>query len=168
MISMTRTLLSIGAIICITMLGISCVSAGETPDPGWNLLLSGDQVSSITQSEYEKGINAEEPSNYFASVVDTKGQVWDGMPLWRLLSLMNNAGYKDYSVTVTGNGGESVTLQGSDIAGNDGFILANAKNGVPLGEEDPSYPLVLAGKGLPVDEMIPGVSTLTLNVSDSH
>ena len=160
--------LCIDAIIIITLLGIASVSAGVTPDTGWSLTLSGDHASSVTQSEYEKGINVEQSSNYFASVIDATGQVWDGMPLWRLISRVNDAGSQDYQVTVTGTGGEEVTLPGSTIAGNDAFILANAKNGVPLGQSDPSYPLVLAGKGLPENEMISGVSSITLKSSASH
>jgi len=151
------------AITLTAILGIVSVSAGEPSDNEWSLILTGNHISSITQGEYEKGINVEQPSNYFASVVDDKGQVWDGMPLWRLVSRVNDAGSQDYSVTVTGSGGESVTLPGSDIAGNDNFILANAKNGKPLMLSDPSYPLVLAGKGLPADEMVSGVSSLALS-----
>nr|WP_319537508.1 hypothetical protein [uncultured Methanospirillum sp.] len=166
--TITISWLCIGAITFIALLGISSVSAGVTSDTGWTLTLSGDHASSVTQGEYEKGINVEQSSNYFASVVDATGQVWDGMPLWRLVSRVNNIRSQDYSVIVTGTGGEAVTLPGSEIAGNDGFILANAKNGVPLGQSDPSYPLVLAGKGLPIDEMIPGVSSITLKLSDSH
>ena len=63
----------------ITILGIVSVSAGEPSDNEWNLILTGNHISSITQGEYEKGINVEQPSNYFASVVDDKGQVWDGI-----------------------------------------------------------------------------------------
>jgi len=163
-----RSWLCIGAITFIAMVGIASVSAGVTSDSGWSLMLSGDHPSLVTQGEYEKGINVEQSSNYFASVVDATGQVWDGMPLWCLVNRVNDAGSQDYSVTVTGTGGDTVTLPSSDIAGNDAFILANAKNGVPLGQGDPSYPLVLAGKGLPIDEMIPGVSSITLKLSDSH
>lgn len=89
------------------------------------------------------------------------------MPLWRLASRVNEIGNQAYMVTITGIDGSSITLPGSEIAGNDAFILANTKNGEPIQESDPSYPLVLAGRNLPADEMISGVSSLTLIPSGS-
>lgn len=166
--TITFTWLSIWAVSIITLSGTGIVTAENIPDKEWSLNLSGNHQESITQEEYEQSINVEQTSNYFSSVVDEKGQVWDGMPLWRLANRVNDTGNQAYLVTVTGIDGSSVTLPGSEIAGNDAFILANAKNGEPIEQSDPSYPLVLAGRNLPGDEMISGVSSLTLIPSGSE
>ncbi|PWR74048.1 molybdopterin-binding protein [Methanospirillum lacunae] len=163
----TLTWLSIWAVSIITLSGIGIVTAGNIPDNEWSLNLSGNHQEYITQEEYEQSINVEQTSNYFSSVVDEKGQVWDGMPLWRLTNRVNDTGNLAYLVTVTGTDGSTITLPGSEIAGNDAFILANTKNGEPIEQGDPSYPLVLAGRNLPAEEMISGVSSLTLTPSDS-
>lgn len=164
----TLTWLSIWAVTIITLSGIGNVTAENIPYNEWSLNLSGNHQESITQEEYEQSINVEHMSNYFSSVVDEKGQVWDGLPLWRLANRVNDTDNQEYMVTVTGIDGSSVTLPGSEIAGNDAFILANIKNGEPIRESDPSYPLVLAGRNLPAEEMISGVSSLTLISSDSQ
>jgi hypothetical protein len=147
----------------IVLLGTVGILSAQDLDNEWSLSLSGNHESAITKEEYEEGINAEQESNQFSSVVDAQGQVWDGMPLWRLVNRVNDISSTDYSVTITGSDGASVTLPASEITGNDAFILANTKNGKPISLTDPTYPLVLAGKSLPINEMITGVSSVTLN-----
>ncbi|MDD1729186.1 MAG: hypothetical protein LUQ50_08955 [Methanospirillum sp.] len=151
---------------CIALLiGTSTVaSAGTTFPEEWYLNLSGDHQTTITQSEYEMDVDIQQPSNHFASVVDQQGQVWDGMPLRYLVHQVEDTSVPDYSVTISSSDGRSITLPGSEIEQNNAFILAHAKNGVPILQTDPSYPLVLAGKDLTEDMMITGVSALTLNL----
>lgn len=166
--------------VCVAILiGIPGMCAIHTQDEEWNLTISGDHVSILPQEEYEEMTNYHRTENNFASVVDQQGQVWDGMPLWLLVGRVNDpqtdysntenpprndTRRQDYSVTISGSGVSSVTLPGLKIAQNDGYILANVKNGKPLSKNEPSYPLVLAGKDLSPDEMIKGVTKITVNL----
>ncbi len=157
------------AAFCIALLiGTSTVVTAGTAFPEeWSINLSGDHQTMITQSEYEMDVDIQKPSNHFASVVDQQGQVWDGMPIRYLVHQVEDTSVPDYSVTISSSDGRSLTLPGSEIEQNNAFILAHAKNGVPILQTDPSYPLVLTGKDLTADMMITGVSTLTLNLQKS-
>lgn len=172
--------------LVVSLVGLMIVSPVFGATTGvkneWNLTLQGDHESIITQSEFETGMDYHKQNHHFASVVDTEGKVWDGMPLWELAGNVNEENdnkintvnqsacndaedQKNYTVTVTGSDGSELTMKGEDIFRNNNYIVANTVNGNPLTSTDSAYPLVLIGRDLPQDQIIRGVSVISLNLS---
>jgi len=144
---------SVGAIATIRLEGLPAYPAGD-----WSLLLDGAIRDSISQPEFEDWASC-----HSATYDDGAGNVYEGIPLWRLMGWVDdriphgqngfnnalaNAGYK---VIVTAGDGYSKELTSQQIGTTDGFIIANTLNGQPLPTEGshPPYPLRLVGVGLP-------------------
>lgn len=168
---------------CVTGMEVSGSTAlTQTPVDGWSISLIGEPKNVLTQAEYEESTNFQRSSEKYVSLVDDRGKVWDGMPLWQIAdqaddlgternanekSAFNNKPAKNgYRITVTGTDGRETTLASSDIAGNNDYILAGAVNGNPLSENDPAFPLILVGKDIPTDQFIGGVSKITLHLDE--
>ncbi len=128
------------------------------PDGDWNLLLDGAIRDTIPQPEFEYWASC-----HSATYTDGEGNVYEGIPLWRLMGWVDdrvphgpngfnntlaNAGYK---VIVTAGDGYSKEFTSQEIGTTNGFIIANRINGVPLPTDGshPPYPLRLVGSGLP-------------------
>ncbi len=144
---------SVGNLTTIRLEGLPAYPAGD-----WSLQLDGAISDTISQPEFEYWASC-----HSATYDDGAGNVYEGIPLWRLMGWVddriphgsngfNNAlATAGYKVIVTAGDGYSKELTSQQIGTTDGFIIANTLNGQPLPTDGshPPYPLRLVGAGLP-------------------
>ncbi|RZN15436.1 MAG: hypothetical protein EF812_02485 [Methanosarcinales archaeon] len=136
----------VGNIVEIQLVGL------PKPPEGWTLKLLGDVGDTITQAEFEGAVSC------YHNVTYTDGSdIWRGVPLWCLCSAVDNleAGshwtFNDslaatnYTVKVIAADGYNRSFNSSEIARNNGYIVANSLNGSPL---DYLHPLKLVGSSV--------------------
>jgi len=139
----------IGNIVEIELVGL------PEPPTGWTITLAGAFNRTITQEEFEAGIDC----GHSASYTDGDSRVWTGMPLWYLLAVVDDINedshwtFNDtraadgYTITITAEDGFSRMFASADVARSDGYIVANRMNAAPLSPDD-GYPLKLQGANL--------------------
>lgn len=134
--------------------------AGPVPTE-WTLQLSGAKDTKVTKAYFENGLACS--STHKVSWTDDEGNVWEGMPLWLLVAMVDDdpdVGDKHYNfndelnaqkyqVNVIAGDGWKATFDSTEIARNNGFIVANTLNGEPLPQQldsgKGSWPLHLKG-----------------------
>ena len=116
--------------------------AGDKP---WTLKLSGYTNVSVTSDYFAQGIACGHSGSY----TDANGVQWAGMPLWRLIGLVDDqVGHEDlsgayndtladkgYSVTVVASDGYSRTFTSQEIKRSANYLVASKMNGNALPEE---------------------------------
>ncbi len=143
----------VGNIVRIELSGL------PQPTEGWTLEMIGEVGDTITQEEFEEGL-ACTGSGHYKEWTDIEGNVWSGVPLWVLLGVVddietgshwtfNDTLAAGYSVNVVAGDGFSKNFAGADVAGSDGYIIANECNGAPLTD---AAPLRLVGAGVVKDD----------------
>ncbi len=148
----------VGNIVRIELSGL------PEPPAGWTLEMLGQVGDTVTQEEFEAGL-ACTGSGHLVQWTDDKAtpdsaddDVYSGVPLWVLLGVIDDIEMANhwtfneqvvidtpYTVKVTASDDFSRTFDGSLVANNNNFIVANHMNGVPLVS---SYPLRLVGDGV--------------------
>ncbi|RZB29299.1 MAG: hypothetical protein AEth_01267 [Candidatus Argoarchaeum ethanivorans] len=136
----------VGNIVEIQLVGL------PKPPEGWTLKLLGDIGDIITQAEFEDAVSC------YHNVTYTDGSdTWGGIPLWCLCSAVDNLeasshwtfndslAATNYTVKVIAADGYNRSFNSSEIARNNGYIVANSLNGEPL---DYLYPLKLVGSAV--------------------
>lgn len=145
-ISSLRTTLCVllALAICAAFMAPGRAAVAATQD--WPLQLVGAATVDMTQAEYES-LASSYPVAWDDNVT---GNLWEGVALWRLITLVDdsdNTTFSDamasagYNIRVIAADGYSYTFPSQDVARNDNFILANELNGAPLPAE--KYPLKL-------------------------
>jgi len=138
----------IGGITTIELIGL------PEPSEGWEIMLVGAFNRTLTQAEFEEGVEC-----HGKSYTDSDLQVWTGIPLWYLVAVVDDVATGNhwtlndtraaagYMVRVSASDGFNATFSSVDIARNDSFIVANKMNAAPL-TEDNGAPLKLVGTGV--------------------
>jgi hypothetical protein len=134
----------------------------------WNLQLDGRVGYTMSQSEFESGVE------HHGAVTWMDGDdTWSGLPLWMLAArvddeVMHGPGsfneelaLEGYTITLHALDGYSWTFDSADVEGNDSMIIANRFNGEPLPGE--RFPLRLVGPGLPGREKVSQVVRIELS-----
>jgi DMSO/TMAO reductase YedYZ molybdopterin-dependent catalytic subunit len=142
------------------------VATGVTPtEPtDWTLQLSGAKNTKITKADFENGLACS--ASHRVSWTDDDGNVWGGMPLWLLVAVVDDdpdigdkhfnfndeLAAQKYQVDVIAGDGWKATFDSTEIAHNNGFIVANTLNGEPLLQKldsgKGSWPLHLKGSAV--------------------
>ncbi|MDG6257400.1 MAG: PT domain-containing protein, partial [Methanomicrobiaceae archaeon] len=142
----------VGNIVRIELSGL------PEPSEGWTLELVGEVGDTITQTEFEAAMTCPD-SDHLVNYTDSDGSTWSGVPLWVLLGAVDDIELADhwtfsdevaasnYTINVSAADGYTRTFSSDLVARNDGYIVANMKNGTELGESD-GYPLHLAGPAI--------------------
>ena len=129
--------------------------AGDKP---WTLKLTGYTNFSVTSDYFAQGIACGHSGSY----TDANSVQWSGMPLWRLIGLVDDqVGHEDltgayndtladqgYSVTVIAGDGYSRTFTSQEIKRSANYLVASKMNGAPLPEQVDGknyWPLKLVG-----------------------
>ncbi|MEN8614167.1 molybdopterin-dependent oxidoreductase [Dehalogenimonas sp. THU2] len=128
----------------------------------WTLMLEGGITEEMDYATFESGAT---PGCHGAEWTDPDGNVWQGIPLWRLLGWVDdgqkhqrdiafnddlaNAGYQ---IQVTASDGFSRTISSELVKRNDKIIVAFKMNGEMLSEA--FFPLRLVGEGLTKGQMV--------------
>ncbi len=126
---------------------IEIVGLGDTD---WQLDLFGAQDYTMTQTEFEEGVDCH------GAVTWVDGDdTWSGMPLWLLCGWVDDANQHDagafndalaaegYEIVVTGSDGFNYTFNSGSVSRNNDIIVANRLNGMPLPPD--RYPLRVVG-----------------------
>ena len=155
----------VGAITSIELIGLS------EPSDEWEITLSGAFNRTLTQAEFEDGVDC-----HGESYTDESMQVWTGIPLWFLVAVVDDmeAGNhwtlnetraaEGYTVRVTASDGFNATFNSADIARNDSYLVADKMNAAPLpaNGDKPSWPLKLVGPSLTNKQKIGSITSITL------
>ena len=140
----------------------------------WILRLDGPSQVSLDRRAFA---DLEARNGNKATWEDIQGRTWSGVPLSVLVAAAISGGVaqagasgqespqKAYSVEITGADGHTVTLDGADVAGNPGYVVANEMEGIPLGDEE--FPLSLVGSSVASGKyltdaklFVPGISKI--------
>ena len=133
----------------------------SVPRGDWKLALDGRDIGGlqyeVSKTYFESALACQFGANHKASYTDSKGRVWEGMPLWFLLGFVDDAdqhsskAFNDvlakagYQVVITADDGHSITIDSRDIDRNNNYIIANSLDGALIPESDSSWPLRLVG-----------------------
>ncbi|MBT8508668.1 hypothetical protein AZH53_09650 [Methanomicrobiaceae archaeon CYW5] len=157
---------------------LTVVSTGVTPDD-WTLELSGAMDETVSKAFFEEGL-ACPSSGHYVEWTDDDMNVWGGIPLWVLVSMVDDdpdvgpehynfndaIAATDYEVEVIAGDGWSTTLSSVDIARNDGYIVANTLNGteLPLLTDGgkPFWPLQLKGAAVFGGQQVGNIARIEL------
>jgi hypothetical protein len=133
----------------------------SVPQGDWTLALDGQDIGGlqyeVSKTYFESALACQFKANHKASYTDSKGRLWEGMPLWFLLGFVDDAdqhsskAFNDvlakagYQVVITAADGHSITIDSTDIDRNHNYIIANSLDGALIPESDSSWPLRLVG-----------------------
>lgn len=172
MSSTYQFLRSLCLLVCIFSIHSITAFADTGTEDGWTIPLIGAQTDQLHQEDFETPVYTSD-TEHFASLVDSQGQVWDGIPVWLLTQIgakkqeqtdgssLSDKSYKqDWSVIVTGSDGREFLIEYKNGEGDNSYILANSLNGRPFDPSEPLYPLTLAGKDLPLEKQIQGITSI--------
>ena len=137
----------------------------------WELELDGALEKTLKKADFENSVSF----GYRASWTDAKGNVFEGMPLWRLVALVddknptgsdsfnNSLAIKGYQIIVSPDDGKSVTLDSVSVAGSTGYIVASKMNGKSIQLKDADTPLILVGSGVPSSMNVQGIEKIRIS-----
>ena len=150
----------------------------SVPEGDWTFELDGRDIGGtyleVSKTFFESALTCTFGANHKASYTDSKGRLWEGMPLWFL------AGYVDdedehssnafnlelaqagYDIVITADDGSVVTIESENIDRNTDYIIANTIDGLPIPESDKSWPLRLVGPAVSGSESISGIVSIEL------
>lgn len=133
----------------------------SVPESDWKLKLDGRDIGGmeyeVSKTYFEQALACQFGANHRAAYTDSKGRVWEGMPLWLLVGFVDDAdqhsdkAFNDalakagYKVIITAADGYSVTIDSRDIIRNNNYIVANTLNGTTIPESSSDWPLRLVG-----------------------
>jgi hypothetical protein len=150
----------------------------SSPATDWQIVLDGSQVggisTTISRTYLEQAIACQFGSNHKATYTDSKGRVWEGMPLWFFAGFVDDAdqhsdeAFNDtlaedgYRVLITGADGSSAEIDSREIIRNSNYIVANSLNGVAIAADDENWPLRLTGADVMGTTSIKGIVKIQL------
>jgi len=150
----------------------------SSSEADWQLELDGTQVggisTSISKTYLEQALACTFGSNHKASYTDSKGRVWEGMPLWFFAGFVDDADQHSdnafnttlaqhgYRIILTGSEGYTTEIDSRDIIRNSNYIVANSLNGVHIPETDENWPLRLTGANVTGSATVKGVVKIQL------
>jgi hypothetical protein len=144
---------------------------GHRKSGTWELELDGALEKTLKKTDFENSVSF----GYRASWTDAKGNVFEGMPLWRLVALVddknptgpdsfnNSLAIKGYQIIVSPDEGKSVTLDSVSVAGSTGYIVASKMNGKSIQLKDADTPLILVGSGVPSSKSVQGIEKIRIS-----
>ncbi len=144
----------------------------------WTLHLEGAMIEDMDRATFESGAapgchGYVDEATSTQGWIDSNGNVWDGIPLWRLVGKVDENGqhtgdYFDdalaqagYTVEVVSADGTSVTFDSQRIARNDNIIVAYRVDGAELAEAD--FPLKLVGSDVTAQESISQIVSIIVH-----
>ncbi len=149
---------------------ITSIELTGLPEPatGWTLTLEGDVTDTITQSYFEDAIAC----HHNVTWTDGSGNVWEGVALWDLAGAVDDIEASSHFTFNETRAASNYTIRVSAadfsadffsvlVADNDGYIVANKMNGLPLSGS--SAPLRLVGPATGSGrERVGNISTISL------
>jgi PGF-pre-PGF domain-containing protein len=126
----------------------------------WTLSLEGTISTSMSKHYFEEGIACE--ASHRAEYTDSKGRVWQGMPLWRVIGWVDDdnehtgRAFNDamaaegYTIHIVASDGSETTIDSRNLSRYDdtNYILANSLDDRHIQPADKSWPLRLVGDAI--------------------
>ena len=149
----------VGNVIEIELVGLPEITGG------WQLTLLGDVMDVIDQGEFEEAIEC-----HGIRYEDESGQ-WMGLPLWYLVGTVDDGEMKDhwtfnetlantnYTIEVIAEDGYKRSFQSTQIAKDDGYIVAATLNDEALKE---GKPLRLVGEKMSGKDRVGSITEIRL------
>jgi parallel beta-helix repeat protein len=150
----------------------------SSPESDWQLELDGSDIggisTSISKTYLEQALACQFGSEHKATYTDTKGNVWEGMPLWFFAGFVDDAdqhsnnAFNDslatggYRVVITAGDGYNTTIDSTLIGRNSNYIVANSLNGSHIAETDSNWPLRLTGVNVTGSSAVKNITSIRL------
>lgn len=137
----------------------------------WSIVLKGDVDAQISRESYR---SCSSPGCHGAVWADEDGELWQGVPLWLAVGLVDDEVKHDagafnaklarqgYPVEILAEDGTTVTLSSKKVTADKEILLAAKLAGQELPEA--YFPVRLVGPGLKPDQMIGKVVKVVLQV----
>ena len=137
----------------------------------WTVNLNGAVRTQITRGSY---VNCASPGCHGRSYQDPDGSRWDGVPLWLVVGMVDDANkhgkrafnaklaQRGYSIEILTQGGATVRLDAHWLLRHKDVLLSGKLNGGDLPAAD--FPLRLVGPGLPQNDSVGGILKIVLRL----
>jgi len=157
---------------------ITTMKVYSSPESDWTLELDGRDIGgvnySVSKPYLEEAIACQFGADHKATYTDSKGRVWEGMPLWFFVGFVDDADQHSpnaynmtkalagYNIVITGTDDYSTTISSKDIIRSSNYLIANSLNGTHIDDSDESWPLRLTGTNVTGSMTVKGVKSVKL------
>ena len=157
---------------------ITTIKVLSSPESDWTLSLDGRDIGglnyTVTKPFLEEAIACQFGSEHKATYSDSKGRVWEGMPLWFFAGFVDDADQHSanaynltkaqagYNIIITGADGFNTTIDSKQTIRSSRYIIANSLNGTHIADNDESWPLRLTGENITGAMTVKGVKSIRL------
>ena len=149
-----------------------------SPESDWTLELDGRDIGgvnyTVSKPFLEEAIACQFGADHKATYTDSKGRVWEGMPLWFFVGFVDDAdqhsanAYNEtkaragYNIVITGKDGYNTTISSKDIIRSSNYLVANSLNGTHIADSDENWPLRFTGANVTGSMTVKGVRSIKL------
>ena len=157
---------------------ITTIKVYSTPESDWTLELDGRDIGgvnySVSKPFLEEAIACQFGADHKAVYTDSKGRVWEGMPLWFFAGFVDDAdqhskdAYNEtkaragYNIVITAGDGFNTTISSKDIIRSSNYLLANSLNSSHIPDSDENWPLRFTGANVTGSMTVKGVKSIHL------
>ena len=157
---------------------ITTIKVYSTPESDWTLELDGRDIGgvnyTVSKPFLEEALGCQFGADHKATYTDSKGRVWEGMPLWFFAGFVDDADQHSanaynvtkalagYNIVITGRDGSATTIPSKDIIRSSNYLVANSLNGTHIADDDENWPLRLTGVNVSGAMSIKGVGSIQL------
>ncbi len=157
---------------------ITTIKVLSSPESDWTLSLDGRDIGglnyTVAKPFLEEAIACQFGSEHKATYTDSKGRVWEGMPLWFFAGFVDDADQHSanaynvtkaqagYNIIITGTDGFNTTIDSRQTIRSSKYIIANSLNGTHIADNDESWPLRLTGENITGAMTVKGVKSIRL------
>ena len=157
---------------------ITTIKVYSSPESDWTLVLDGRDIGGInynvSKPYLEEAIACQFGAEHKATYTDSKGRIWEGMPLWFFAGFVDDAdqhsvnAYNEtkalagYDIVITGRDGYSTVIDSRQTIRSSNYLIANSLNGTHIADADENWPLRLAGANVSGGSIVKGVASIQL------
>ena len=157
---------------------ITTIKVYSSPESDWTLELDGRDIGgvnyTVSKPFLEEAIACQFGADHKATYTDSKGRVWEGMPLWFFAGFVDDAdqhskdAYNEtkaqagYNIVITGKDGYNTTISSKDIIRSSNYLVANSLNDTHIADSDENWPLRFTGVSVNGSMTVKGVSSIKL------
>ncbi len=150
----------------------------SSPESDWQLELDGSDIggikTNISKTYLEQALACQFGSEHKATYTDSKGNAWEGMPLWFFAGFVDDADQHSnnafneslastgYQVIITAGDGHNATIESPLIIRSSNYIVANSLNGSHIAETDSNWPLRLTGVNATGSSAVKNITSIRL------
>jgi PKD repeat protein/DMSO/TMAO reductase YedYZ molybdopterin-dependent catalytic subunit len=157
---------------------VTTIKVYSTPESDWTLELDGRDIGGIAYNVskpfLEEAIACQQGAEHKATYTDSKGRVWEGMPLWFFAGFVDDGDQHSsnaynitkamdgYNILITGKDGYTTTIPSQNIIHSGNYLIANSLNGSHIDEIDENWPLRFTGANVNGSMTVKGVASIKL------